>query len=553
MKATDRRRRGRKAMGLVEEAVHLVRLAPGAVLAGYYFGSLPFVLGLLYFWADMSRSPYAGGHLAGSAFGLALLFLWMKFWQAVFANNLRAQISAAAPPRWTVRRCVRLFIIQAALQPSAAIALPVAAAIAFPFGWIYAFYQNVTALADGEIQEVMPVLKNSWRQCALWPLQNHGILLIMSLFGLCVFLNLVMVCLSLPELLKTLLGVESVYSQSPFSMLNTTFFAAMFGLTYLCVDPIMKAVYVLRCFYGESLQSGEDLKAELKQFLPSAKPALAALVLLLSLVATPAQDTSTAPAAPPPAGAEPHISPPQLDRAIDETIHQPKYTWRLPREKMAKDTSTTNGPVARFFERAMTAIRDFVKGIFEWIGKVLDKMFRRSASSSGGGGKNGTSWIGSLQGLLFVLLIILVSALVIFICRVWYRSYRPPAPVVGEAIAVVPDIADENVGADQLPEDGWIKLGRELLERGEFRLAMRAFYFASLTHLAARGLISIAKFKSNRDYERELRRRSHSLPEVLSLFGDNVAVFDRSWYGLHEVNPGLVDEFRARVERIKAV
>ena len=59
---------------------------------------------------------------------------------------------------------------------------------------------------------------------------------------------------------------------------------------------------------------------------------------------------------------------------------------------------------------------------------------------------------------------------------------------------------------------------------------MRAFYFASLAQLAARGLITVAKFKSNRDYERELQRRGHSLPELLASFGDNVSVFDRTWY-----------------------
>ena len=94
-------------------------------------------------------------------------------------------------------------------------------------------------------------------------------------------------------------------------------------------------------------------------------------------------------------------------------------------------------------------------------------------------------------------------------------------------------------------------MGRELLGRGELRLALRAFYFASLTHLAARNLITIAKFKSNHDYERELGRRGHALPDTLSLFGENVSMFDRSWYGLHDVSPALVDKFLANFERMK--
>ena len=60
----------------------------------------------------------------------------------------------------------------------------------------------------------------------------------------------------------SLLGIDSVYTRSSQSMSNTTFIAAMCGITYLCVDPIIKAAYLLRCFYGESLDSGEDLKAE---------------------------------------------------------------------------------------------------------------------------------------------------------------------------------------------------------------------------------------------------------------------------------------------------
>mgnify|MGYP001549225032 CR=1 FL=1 len=98
----------------------------------------------------------------------------------------------------------------------------------------------------------------------------------------------------------------------------------------------------------------------------------------------------------------------------------------------------------------------------------------------------------------------------------------------------------------------WAKLARELLERGEFRLAMRAFYLASLAHLAARNLVSLARFKSNYDYERELRRRAHAFPDLLAVFGDNLSVFERIWYGMHEVNDELVRQFAINVERLKA-
>ncbi len=85
--------RGKGAIEILEEAVHLLRMAPASLLAVYYVGSLPFVLGLLYFWADMSRSAFAARHCVEASLALAFLYLWMKSWQAVFASRLKARLA----------------------------------------------------------------------------------------------------------------------------------------------------------------------------------------------------------------------------------------------------------------------------------------------------------------------------------------------------------------------------------------------------------------------------------------------------------------------------
>jgi hypothetical protein len=112
-------------------------------------------------------------------------------------------------------------------------------------------------------------------------------------------------------------------------------------------------------------------------------------------------------------------------------------------------------------------------------------------------------------------------------------------------------LTDESIRADRLPEDGWTSLARQFLENQEYRLAMRAFYLASLANLAQRKLVGIAHFKSNRDYENELRRRGHSIPEVLSLFAENLVTLERIWYGLHAVDREQVLRFASKVDRIK--
>ncbi len=209
-----RRRQSKGAFDLIEEAVHLLRTAPSASLAVYYLGAIPFVLGLLFFWADMSRSPFANQHLADASLALAGLFFWMKFWQAVFAHRLRAQIAAESPPALGLRLGTRIFATQVILQPLGLFLIPLSLVPALPFAWVFAFYQNATALAGGG-DGAPKLFKKSWKQAALWPVQNNVALALLMAFGFCVFLNWVSVCLVLPQLFKMLFGIQSVFTQSP--------------------------------------------------------------------------------------------------------------------------------------------------------------------------------------------------------------------------------------------------------------------------------------------------------------------------------------------------
>jgi len=543
-----RRRQGRGAFDLIEEATQLLRTAPVTTVAVYYLGTIPFVLGLLFFWADMSRSPFASGHLADSSLVMSLLFFWMKFWQSIFGNRIRAQLAAHPPAPLNFRRGMRILVSQMILQPTGLFLIPLAAIPILPFAWVYAFYQNSTVMSDGETS-VLPLFKRSWRQATLWPGQNNLALGILVAFAFYIFLNWTTVCLALPELSKMLFGIESVYTRSPWSLLNSTFFAAMGGLTYLCADPILKIFYTLRCFYGESLQSGEDLKAELGRFESVIPPALVALLIFWAVFSsTPARAAETAPLANPQLNSQ--VSSPDLDRAINQTIHENKYAWRMPRKEI-KDTDADEGALGRFFDKLHDMLRRWAQAISDWLGDLWRKLFGNRHFSDGQG-SSGFDWVLAVKLLLWTLVVIVVVALVVFLYRVLHNRHISRSVVASEAILPVPDVSDENVGADQLPEEGWTKLARELLARGELRLAMRAFYLASLSHLAARNLISIARFKSNRDYERELQRRGHSFPGLLAIFGQNLSVFERIWYGMHEINPDSVSQFALNVERLKS-
>ena len=550
--SSKQQQQSKGAFELIEEAVHLLRTAPAPALASYYFGAIPFVIGWLYFWSDMSRSPFAESQLGGWTLGMAVLFLWMKIWQVIFARRLRAHLAAESMPRWTVRRLARTILIQTFVQPTGLFLIPISVFPILPAAWVYAFYQNATVLDSGDPGDQGMLVKKSWKQATLRSKQNVLVLAIVAAFGFYVFLNWVMAGVILPHLIKMLFGIESVFTRSTFSMLNTTLFAGAAGLTYLCVDPIVKAVYTLRCFYGESLSSGEDLRAGLNSISIRgwSLAIISVLASMVSLLPVKAADDKSIAASPASVqSASPSVKPADLNQAINETIHEDKYTWRMPRGK-AVEADADEGAITRFFERIGSTLRQWAHSVSRWLDEWLRKLSWRPSVQSGSR-PAGYGWMETLQVLLYGLVAVVVIALAVLAYRIW-RDRQLSTVIPSEPIPSAPDMNDENIGADHLPEDGWSRIARELLERGELRLALRAYYFASLSHLAARNLIHIARFKSNHEYERELRRRGHSYPELVLMFGDNLLSFERVWYGLHEVNRELVDRFADTVERMRA-
>jgi hypothetical protein len=527
---------GPGAIELIEEGFGLLRAAPLSTVASYYAGTLPFMLAMLYFWSDMSSGVFAEQRLATGATALCGLFIWMKCWQAVFARKLFAQLMGEEEPRWDRRRVARMLVAQIVLQPSGLFLIPASAVILMPFTWVFTFYQNVALFGAGDEGGIKAVFKRAWGQAAVWPAQNHCVVLGLKLFGVFVLINLMIAALGVPFLMKALLGMETAFSQSWVAALNTTFFATIFSLTYLCFDPVIKATYVARCFHGQSLQSAEDLRAELRGTSKAGRwPALAACLLVVAGSAF--------------GGEEPKpVTAPALERTISEVIQQREYSWRMPREKApAPDGNLT------WLQRQLKAIGKALEGMIQkaadWFRKFIQWLTPNRRAS--GGGKIRLDWYSAIKVLLTLLCAGLLVLLGVLAWRIWSARQVMTGDRSAQPLAAPPDLADERTGADQLPEDGWLELARELLAAGQLRLALRAYYLASLAHLAERNLITIARHKSNRDYERELRRRAHAAAAVLPLFSDNVSTFDRVWYGLHEVTRELLDAFASNVTRIK--
>ena len=519
------------ALDLLEEAMHTLRLASPATLLCYYLGAVPFVLAVLFFWSDMSRSGLAERHLVGGALGLAALFVWMKLWQSIFAARLRAQIAGEPNEPLKFSALLRTAAMQALLQSTGLFLFPIVAQILLPTAWTFAFYQNASVLGLRETS-LRALIRRAWKQACFAPMQNHISLVVLSLFGFFLMLSIGLTMMVGPHLFKMLLGVETNFTLSVESALNSTFLAVALGLAYLCLDPVVKTLYALRCFYGESRQSGEDLRVALRSYRVA--------TVLAMLLAFAAFVPSSVGAEAKPASAEAAPRAAELDRSIDEVLRRPEYTWRAPRPKPeAKEESSLQKRTREWLKATSGSIRDWFEKLF--------KSSRRGKTGLPG------NFSFSAHGLIYVLIAVVLIIVFVVVWLLWRsRSRSRQTEMEATPSAAVPDLTSDDVSGDELPEDGWSRLALELLERGDLRLAMRAFYLASLAHLAARSLVSIARFKSNRDYERELQRRSHALPALTKTFSENVSVFDRVWYGEHDINADLLQHFRLNVERIKS-
>lgn len=538
------------AVPLIEESSQLLRSLPLSVLAAYAVGTLPFVLGLLFFWSDMSRSALAARHCSAGALGLSLLFIWMKGWQTVFCRQISGRLTQQETLPWTAIRLVRIGARQSLLQATGFILLPLAVLFTVPTAWVYAFYQNATVLDDGGPEGLVALVRKAWHQAVLWPRQNHLILLILGAFGIFVFLNSVLLLVLGPVVLKRFLGLDTVFTLSGLcGLFNTTFLAVTVALTHVCLDPLIKTLYTLRCFYGRSTRTGEDLRARLAR--QRRRATVLAMLALLTMSTAAGRAEAAAKHAPDAAATvlSDQIHPNDLDTIIRDVLAQPRYTWRLPREQIAATEETPVGWFAIFFNWLKQTLKTIMEPVARWLERFWDWLWEPSPGQPEQEAKPST-WPDMVKGLLILAGVILVVLLVAAVHNHYQKRQddagRPPSTPA----TTVPDLNDDRVRADALPVDEWLQLAEKLAAEGQFRLAMRACFFSTLSVLAGRHLIMIADYKSNREYETEVVRRASDRPSLGSLFRWSVARLDRVWYGMRTVSRNDFNRFAGQQKEI---
>ncbi|CAN5829113.1 hypothetical protein BH11VER1_BH11VER1_04280 [soil metagenome] len=538
----------RALLTLVEEATHLLRRTPLSAWLAYYVGSIPFCLYLFFFWSDMSRSPFAAGRLLGSSLILTLLYGWMKVWQAIFCDQLMAIVEGRestdplVPKAW-----IRLIASQVCIHASMLWVLPLALVAMLPFGWVYAFYHNVTVLAVGHFRRegrTASLFSKALGQSHYHQLQNHSMLIMALITAVLVYMNLFVGFIMSAQLLSSFSGLENAFTQNLFLMFSSTVQALLISLSYLVMNPIVKSLYVLRCFYGAARKSGADIEVRLRA-ITMAKPVL--LILVLTLVLSFVTQTTAQETAPAKDAAMVQTGASQLNDSISKVMQSNEYQWRMPRDMKGESVDESwLGSIVRavknFISDSIKLIGDLLGDLIDWIFGGKDKMDKSS------GGTNSV-WLAMLPKLLIVLLVLLATGFLLLLYRNWRLSQQTQVVVAAAAPPEI-NLESENVLATQLPENEWLRLAREKMESGDLRLALRALFLATLANLGEKRLLQISRAKSNGDYVREIGWRAKDRDELNRGFTEQVRTFDRVWYGWHEVDLDLMKNFELQHERI---
>jgi len=132
---------------------------------------------------------------------------------------------------------------------------------------------------------------------------------------------------------------------------------------------------------------------------------------------------------------------------------------------------------------------------------------------------------------------LLIAYVAILLYKRFKRPARPRVRKKREARIVLGEkLQPEQTATDLLAE------AEALARSGDLRAAIRKGYIALLVELGDRDIISLAQYKTNRDYLRSVS----NVPQLHSPLKRLTETFERHWYGFVQATPNDWQDFRAR-------
>ncbi|HXE35617.1 MAG TPA: hypothetical protein VN087_17015 [Verrucomicrobiae bacterium] len=530
----------------------------------YYAGAAPFVFAFIPMWVANGQIRLSTGALlleAALLSGAYLLRAWMvcSYMQRVRERAFATPVPKQAGAIEHAATLGRLLAWKITLSAAALAALPTLTGLT----WLYTATQfaSIGAREDGSERHTI-------RGCVALASQwfGGGLLLFLMLFPLwiAILLNGLIVALLVPQLLHSILGVNTLLStpMGIFALIRSSaFWLALFAGAWLALDPIVKCSFVVVHQHLRSRREGDDLRGLLASLPDEQKrkaemiaspasgsnAAIGALIVLgvvlacisLPPIARAAQaplTQSSAEALPNPAR---QMQAEKLRRALDVESQRAIYRWH--------DAEHPSPPT--WFDKLLERIGTATGKAWSAIGNFLRKLWPRGLNPSPETKGRGAFRIKDLRiWLTLVALATIATGAVLF----WLRRRRQAAPIsIPLSIAPVPDLSESAIATER-SEDEWFALASRLQQQGELRLAVRAAYLGLLAGLAQREWLTIRRDRTNREYLDEFMRRWRRRPqaalearaEIPEQLRSGLRRFDGVWYGSQALTPELVAAYQ---------
>jgi len=562
--ASPRARRNRlNSLEALERGFALFRTTFGREAWRYYAGAAPFVFAFIPMWVVNGQIRLSNGALMMEAALLAGAYLVRAWMVSRYVQRVRewAFGTPAAKPVGLAAHAAalgRLLAWKITLSVCAMAALPTVAGLS----WLYSASQFASLDAREEDGSERHTMRGCVGLASQW--FGGGLLLFVMLFPLwiAVWLNGLIVALIVPQLLHSILGVNTLLSTAMgmFALIRSSaFWLALFAGAWLALDPIVKCSFVVVHQHLRSRREGDDLRGLLAslpreqkkkaQMIASSatggKVALGALVVLAAVlvnassIARAAQTPLTQSSAETQLDAARQVQIQKLRRALDEESRRAIYRWH--------DARHPSPPT--WFDKQLERIGNALSRVWNAIVDFLRKLWPQGLNLSPDSKGPGTSWMKDLRIWLTLVAILTIAAGAVLL---WLRRRRQAAPIsIPLAIAPLPDLS-EGALATERSEDEWFALASRLQQEGELRLAVRAAYLGLLAGLAQREWLTIRRDRTNREYLDEFMRRWRRRPqaaldaraEIPEKLRGGLRRFNGVWYGSHPLTPESVAAYQ---------
>ncbi len=525
----------------------------------YYAGSAPLVLCFIPMWVVNGQIRLSDGVVLMEAALLAAGYLLRVCMVASYMQRVRERAFGAPtskPVGATAQAAAvgRLLAWKITLSAGAFAALVTFAGAS----WFYSACQFASLEAREDGTE-----RHSMRGCLAIASQWFGssVLLFLMLFPfwIVVWLNSLIIALLVPQLLHSILGVNTLLSTPVgiFALLHSSaFWLSLFAAAWLALDPIVKCSFVVVYQHLRSRREGDDLrgllaslpreqekKAQMIASTTTGSRLIGALVVLAAILAGVSQ--SACAEQPPPApsrietftGSARQARIQQLRQALDLESRRAIYRWH--------DAAHASPP--NWFDKLLAKIEGGIERAWNTFWDFLRKLWPRGLNL---GNDNDFHW--QLKDLRVWLWLIAVLTLAAGGVLLWLRRRTETASLsIPQAIEPLPDLSDGAL-ASVRSEDEWFDLAGRLEGEGELRFALRAAYFGLLAGLAQREWLKIRRDRTNREYLAEFTRRWRRRPqaavesrkEIPEKLRGSLRQFDRVWYGSHVLTREAVAEYR---------